>query len=689
MRLNFPTLHELPSVHAALAWLLAEGEKPCTDILATARASGLILSDDSPHWKVDDDTLSRLAKAGLACLPNDPGRFGKILHGIGEIAARCHAPILFKVFVDAVKERREQIPLSQLLDAAVRCDSAIPRQMQVGELAFGQWISRSSLEWSTFETAAHRIDHPDRVLGRFGLGFAARVILCAEPSVTDDWIAAHPDHPAISVIGSAALTMVFPFDDVAGVGRLLESKNIPIKCLGAASIVCPVALETQLNFPDCHKALVAGGFTPADAIWMTGMRIKNAVHARYRVEHGREQNTARFRYLEQNPGKAIGDINAKAEMNMLRTQLERAENTHAKLLPELEDMLTDMAAVWPSDGLSDAQMQSLEFIFVDTAEIRHRLAAKLSHQANRDWLLKRNIARLQDFIGLKRKPEDISKEYFLPDERRFTAIEDWTAQSLFLLYDGDSRGVGRRTSDLVSGVAQAAEKLIMQPFISGRQPEAWQSIMTRAACAARFAFKAVASVPQDRRQSVARLNELALEHAFRLLSARNLPDQSATSFHALTAQAVQHMEWTSNPDDLRERWALAEDLTAFARALALWSSATLSKKHQDLADHLFKRVCAVPLSRGTYNLQMSRMLTLLDMALAASAMAGKSELSLHTRRLWQSGYRDWLPISTRYEGIAEKLALAIEKNGGERAEIIADEAFANSLCRGLIKQTQG
>ena len=208
--------------------------------------------------------------------------------------------------------------------------------------------------------------------------------------------------------------------------------------------------------------------------------------------------------------------------------------------------------------------------------------------------------------------------------------------------------------------------------------------MTRAACAGRFAFKVVASVPQDRRESVARLNELALEHAFMLLSARDLPAQSATSFHELTAQAVQHMEWTSNADEFREKWALAEGLPDFARALALWSSPALAEKHQDLAGRLFERVCALPLSRGSYNLQMSRMLTLLDMALAASARAGKSELILRARRLWASGYRDWQPISTRWEGIAEKLALAIETNGAERAEIIADEAFANTYCRRLL-----
>jgi hypothetical protein len=119
MRLSFPTLHELPSVHAALAWLLAEGEKPEIDILATARASGLILSDDGPHWKVDGDIATRLMEAGLARLPSDPDCFGQTLHGMGEMAARCHAPTLSKLFVSAVREQREQIPLLKLLNAAV------------------------------------------------------------------------------------------------------------------------------------------------------------------------------------------------------------------------------------------------------------------------------------------------------------------------------------------------------------------------------------------------------------------------------------------------------------------------------------------------------------------------------------------------------------------------------------------
>ena len=396
-----------------------------------------------------------------------------------------------------------------------------------------------------------------------------------------------------------------------------------------------------------------------------------------------------MRYVEQNPGKAMGGLrNAEAEIKMLRDRLHRAEEAYSKLLPELEAMLGDMAADWPAGGLSNEQMVSLDYIFVDTAEIRHRLAAKLSHQANRDWLLKRNIARLQDFIGLRKNPADVPKEYFLPDERRFDAVVKWTAQSLILLYDTNNRGVGHRTSDLVSGVATAAVKLIAQPFISGRQPEGWQSVMTRSACADRFAFTVVASVPAERRETVARLNEFALDHAFTLLSARNPPANAIGPLHEVTAQAVEHMGFSSTAEEFREKWALAENLPDFARALALWSSPALVEKHMPLACALFQRVGALPLSHSSYNVQMSRMLTLLDMAIASSAQAGTRNLISCICELWKSAYRDWLAISTRWEGVAETLASAVETEGAGRAQIVAEKAFANSYCRRLIDAFQ-
>ena len=685
MPLSFPPLQELSSVHAALAWLLAEKPTENGAILADARAKGLIISDEGPHWKADGGIMTSLTESALPRLPSDAGRLGEIMHGIGEISARCHAQTLPTLFVNYLKSRQADMRLSEVFGAAVRCDSRIPRQINVGNVAFGQWLARSTLSWSTFDQAVVRIGHPDDVFGGFGLKFVARVIFCIAPHVIDAWITDHPDHPAVSIIGSAALTMVFPFDHESAIAPLLESATPAIKCLGAAAVVCPVAMQSGLSFRDCHKALVDAGFAPADATWMSGMRIKNAIHARYRIEHAREENTARLRYIEKNPDKAIGGIrNAEFEMNHSRAQLTRADEAYATLLPELEGMLSAMAADWPGSGLSEEQMQSLEFIFVDTAEIRHRLATKLSHTANRDWLLKRNIDRLVDFVGLRKNPGDISKQYFLPDERQYNALAHWAAQSLVLLYDPDNRGVGRRTSDLVLGVATAAERLMAQPFISGRQPDAWHSIMTRAACADRFAFMVIASTPEARQETVMRLNDLALDFAFKLLSARNLPERSGTAFHQLTAQAAQHIELLANADESRETWALADALPDFARALALWASPSLVEKHKELALHLFRRICVPPLSRSNYNLQMSRMLTLLDTAIASATEAQKGDLVSDLKRLWIAGYRDWIAIVPQYESIAEKLALAVEKDGPERAEIIGDAIFTHSRCRQLI-----
>lgn len=683
MRLNLPTIQDMPSVHTALAWIL--DQEADAGIPQAAQAAGVLLADDGQQWKADGDMVMRLAENGLTRLPDDSDRLGRIMHGLGEIAARSHVPSLLDTLVNHLKARAGHFSLQELFDAAVACDRAIPQETGVDDLALAQWLSRATLDWNTFHAAVHRIGHPDRVFGHFGLGFVARIVFRVDPGIIDDWIGAHPDDLTIAGIGSAALNMLFPFDGTVATSALLESNNVAIKCLGAASLVCPIGQQIPLSLSDCHKALVAAGFAPSDATWMTGMRIKNAIHARYWNEHTRQQTGARLRYVEEHPEQAVGGLrNAEAERNMLRKQLDHGEKNYAELLPELEAMLSDMAKEWPADGLSEEQMCSLEPIFVDTAEIRHRLAAKLLHQANRDWLLKRNIDRLRDFIGLKKTPDAVSQEYFLPDEPRFAALVDWTAPSLVLLYEQDNRGVGRRTSDLVSSTAVAAERLMVQPFIPGRQPGPWQSIMTRAACAGRFAFAVVASTSEAQQASVERLNELALDHAFKLLSARNLPAKSEDTFYRLSIQAVRHMRLTADPDPVREKWGTTKDLPDFARALALWSSPSLVEKHNALARDLFRRVCVAPLSRRGYNLQLLLMLTLLDTAIATSLLANRNDLIADIKEIWKSGYLEWMPITDRLEKTAEKLALAVYHDGAERAEIIADEIFATSCCRRLI-----
>ena len=129
------------------------------------------------------------------------------------------------------------------------------------------------------------------------------------------------------------------------------------------------------------------------------------------------------------------------------------------------------------------------------------------------------------------------------------------AQSVVLLYSQDRRGIGKRTSDLVKPLADAAIALLDQPFIASRQPTAWQSVVTRSACATAFALMVVASAPADRRNELLVLNGYSIAHAFVLLRGPVPEQHPPRVFHELTTRAVHQMAFQEQPDDLRRSWA--------------------------------------------------------------------------------------------------------------------------------------
>lgn len=689
---SLPTLQELPSARTALRWLLDSPAKATDrDVLVCARQRGLIALGVRGYWEADGAKMTRLLKAALRRLPRDPTNLGTLLHGLGEIDAHSHARFM-EVLIDYLQHRRPRRPLIKVLNAAARCDSKTSQPVRFETLAFAQWISRAPFGWTTFKNAVHHLEHPyERFASRrFGLGFAARIILAVDPRSVAIWIATHPHHVALAAIGSAAISLAFPGGNPARILPLLNSPIAAIKCLAAASLIWPQDWQpSSLGYRECLHALVEGGIAPGDATWMTGFRLKQAIHQRYSLEHQRDQCDARLQYLERNLDAAIGGRhNAEVELRALRAQRNDASERYSKLLPDLETMLTDIAAAWPRDGLTDDQMVALENVFVDTPEFRYRLTERLPHSANRDWLLKRNIDQLRDFIGLK-NPVEAFKDDFHLDEKRFAIIAPWIAQSLVLLYSGDKRGIGKRTSDLVSELAKASNGLLVQPFIAARRPEAWQSMVTRAACADLFVLIVVENVPQALRVEVAQLNEFAIERALTILC-RLLPKQSQLGiFDQLTSGAVCQMALCQTPDDLRRLWGLTQDLPDFARALALWSSPALVERHKELASALFRRVGQLPLSNNERNQQFSRMLSLLDCAIAFCASGGRRDLISWTRWLWDEVYQDWRTITDRrWEHAATMLAAAVERDGEERVAVLADTTFARSYCRQLIGTAQ-
>jgi hypothetical protein len=95
-----------------------------------------------------------------------------------------------------------------------------------------------------------------------------------------------------------------------------------------------------------------------------------------------------------------------------------------------------------------------------------------------------------------------------------------------------------------------------------------------------------------------------------------------------------------------------------------------------------------PLSRTNRDLQMSRTLSLLDIAVASSATAAQQELMPLIIRYWNEAYEGWHEITDRWQSFAATLVEAVATEGTARSAIIADEAFANSYCRKLIDRNR-
>ncbi len=653
-------------------------------MFARARICGAVSSDAGGHWRASAVMVTRLARWAMRRLPEDAAQLGKLLHGLGEIDAHASAAKFAQPLIRHLSQRhRGPRYWINVLDAAAKYEGKSRQPAPLDALAFAQWISRSELDWSTFLDAESRIERPyaPAIHGRFGLKFVAQIVLAVDPRSVDDWIAKHSGAPMLAVLGSAAVNIVFANDGATRVASLLGSRTPAIQCLGAAALVCPHPFRPALSYCDAQRALVAGGISAEDAVWMMGLRIKNLIHQRYGLEYTREQCEARSRYIELKPDAAIGGArNADAELRSLRAQRDRAAERYVELLPELETMLSDMAAGWPEHSLSAAQMANLNYIFVETPEIRYRLAKKLSPSPNRDELLKQNIAQLEAFIGLENLDE-VPKDYFYPDEKRLAIIAPWAAQSVVLLYSQDHRGIGKRTSDLVQPFADAAITLLEQPFIASRQPTTWQSVVTRSACATIFALMVVASAPRERRNELLVLNGYAIAHAYMLLRGPVPEQHPPRVFHELTGRAVHQMEFQEQANDLRLSWALAEDLSDYPRALALWSSPALVEAHTALAFGLLRRVGQMPLSRKRLNEQFTRLLTVLDTAVAACAAAGKTDLLSSLVAWWDENYAEWRTVTDRFANAAAMLAAAVTADGPERVSLLSEPDWSQSACR--------
>jgi hypothetical protein len=681
-----PPFASVTGVLDALRLLLGHrGEAPDYDVVVRARLTGLVFATTGDFWKADGPAVLRLLKRSLHRLSIGEAALNLEIRGLGEMKARCHAD-LAQPLIDYFRPHHRRRTLVLILSAIGKTQPPKRERFYVSTAAAAQFITTGALDWATFQAAYLRGGRTfDIDIGRnYGLSMLFEIILTVDPTLLNDWIAVRPNDLSLAIIARVAFRKLTFAANTMLASALLGSSNRTLQCLAAAAIVMP-AFEQGSNrtVRQCWQLLVNGGIDPGDAIWMTGARLKEAIHARYRAESHIQQQTDRLCFLHRKPDAAMGGIwNAAAEARSCEQQIEDTSRSLAALLQTIETTLTELAECWPEAGLSDIQMGFLENIFVSTPEFRLRLAEKLSHIGDRRTLLEANIRQLETYLGLI-KADSAFDEYFLPDTKTAHRIILWAARSAILLYENARRGIGWETSILVMHLTRAAAELLDEPFAAARRPTRWQSATARTACAVSFAMTVVEQMPPGRRTEVQTLSELALDHAYRILTSQ--AGYASLPIDQMVRDAVYQLGLYASFKNLRVKWIETGILPPFARALAIWTSPDEVRARRGLASQLFRDVAQLPLGWRQLDQQLGRLFTLLDVALGSCHQAGARDLIARLIELWDETFEPWMEITGgRWRDAAPMIAAALEGPGPARDAFLADPTFAQTACRLII-----
>lgn len=680
---------KLATVPIALRWLL-EIEPLSSDkaVFRQACLHRILRRRRGGDWSCSGSRLLKRVWLASRRLPKRPAELADVLHGLGEMVAR--APDRCSTLVsERLRRVCWRVNFQPVLDQAVRRDGAHTWSRNRGGIAFGQWVARAPFDWDSLNSAIWCLGHPgNHAAWRYGLLFTSRLALSMRPEAVDRWLRKQLDNSAVAVIGMAACDMQLPWNELRGARSLLTSATPAFRCIAAAALLeSPWRRDGPLSFEECVKALQASEIAPGDIVWAMGWRLKELIHARYRVTDGLKNAAARKHQLEEDPDSSpSGPHNAATHLKIAIAEVERLKPRLAEIEEALERILSNLAAIWPYEGLTPAQLREMSHNFVDTPEVRYRLAMKLSCLSDRDALLQANVTQLRAFLY----PSDLSGDpldgHFHRDESNYSRMETWTARSMVALYADDKKGVGRQTSYLLQALAGQATELAERPYAAGRFSHLWSNVTGRAAFADRFAFAVVAaaSCPAD----VAFLKSAAVDHSFTVLHMSRQEAGHDILFVHLAFAAVHEIAGLEYAEAVRLRWAQADTLPDFARAFAIWTSPSLPDEHADLADCLFRRVMERPLSRSANNTQLSCMVTLLDIALVAATLEKNPVRRQRIVDLWIDGFDPWRSIASQWGAAARLMSIALASEGPERRKLLADDRFRSTAVRRQIETLQ-
>jgi hypothetical protein len=673
-----------PWVDETLRWLIARGRSDQPALVTRASRLGTLFKNEgNGHWRMQDVAFEAALARAISRLPRDPDMLATLLCGIGEMAAWSHTDPMPVVMTGLRPLRLSDRQWLAVIEAAVAKVWKPAKVPSAHELSLAQTFARPHLDWELLEIARSWVHHEPEMSrgGHYGLVFVLRIVLRLRPSVLHRWQQRHSGKPVTSLL--MPMMGAELWHDRDALPELLLRSRIPFPTAIAIAIRMSLAEDDgqRSHYLGIVTRLVSYGLTPAEAVCLSAHHLKAAVHRHYMLASQAKGIASEARRHQ----RARGRTNGPSDTNWIADRrADHAARAAAHAL-RLEAVFDDMAAVWPTEGLNKQQLVILDAAFVDTPNMRLRLAEKLSHAGNRQALLKRNIDQFKAEVGLTDTPAAAFDSYHAPEPERVHELALATARSFVALHRDAPQDVGRRTGQMLDKTVRAGFEFLEQPFMRARQPMRWQSALSRTACAVVFAVMVVGVVDATHQVAVERLRVDALKHAANLLALSRDYGGSRSVLDTLAGLSIQAMVDRPNEGAELVAWSRREDLPPMVRARAIWAAPhwTLEDRHR--ASELFLAAAEPPMSARAEPEQLNRLATLVDYAAARATKLKDDGRPALLESLWTAIRPTWQPHMSECEDFAQVLVRGLAADGPERRRMRDEELFDGTYSRGALE----
>lgn len=601
------------------------------------------------------------------------------VYGLGELLARGTGESVptFKALTRLTK--REVRILLGILSRVAR---AFIERKAHADVTCATLVRAGKMNGDVLQNARSFLSHPPHgKTGLYGYGHAVLALLASHPRLTATWLqrANLPPDLYTILIGKIVWELRYraAVDGGSLVASLLQTGAPAFQAFGACALAGEGAGDAGLEFGPLLAKVQSLGVEAERAFILALIAAENARVSRAINEGKLEQSAQRLEQLARNPEVAYGGSrNAEGEIRRVSEWYEQQQATKQQIDQQFDRLVHALAASFGAEPALVRNMGDVQrALTIFAPEVLVNVGATLGNSPAAEPVFNAVIELGANVVGLNTPICFETDTELTLDE--FGSIRAPMARAIALRYRIDTRGVGRRTGQLLSELSKAGDRLLGAPYAALRWPQQYRSALRRRMASVLIAIDvARAGTPQEQ-QANAPLMELAIDQAELLLKKVRKDIDCGFFSETVTQLAIEAMQ-AGQANDRRDHWRQNPEMDAFSRALAIWSQPACVRSNEDEAKALFLHCTELNLRRVTSSQPLVRALNLLDTGFAAAVQSGVTEAMQSLKVTWNAAM---LPArirgAERYADSFDLLSRAAE-NRSTREELIAHPVWKTS-----------